>query len=279
MRRSFIARVIVGLTIGLSSVVAADETSTVTLDRAVYFTAPDGGDVQIASGDYRIEPAGESQLRLVMTSGGQPIQIAAYKTSHDETLVAPIAMAILEEGQDDPIHLVLILPDHRALDAIGSYSGIHSRAATVSALKPARLQTAVGHVKAASTPTPHQSAAPMTVVRVPQAGVLPSIAPPVRKTVQSRTSDLVSWDFIRMHNPDVIATVIKAVQAGKLDSHILAGVASPVRIAALLRQNYDSLLNAPQPNASRVGNRWAEILSPNISSQLATPRDPGKDDQ
>ena len=51
-------------------------------------------------------------------SGGQSIHIAASKASHEETLIAPIAIAVIEEGQDDTLHLVLVLSNGQALTPV-----------------------------------------------------------------------------------------------------------------------------------------------------------------
>src|SRR6185503_18420655 len=50
----------------------------------------------------------------------------------------------------------------------------------------------------------------------------------------------------------------------------LAGLASPVKVSALVRQNFSALANAAQPTSSSTSNRWAEILNPNLSAQVAS---------
>jgi hypothetical protein len=100
--------------------------STITLDRAVQFMAPDGNDVHLSPGTYHIEQLGETQLRL-LTPDGQRIQIAATKTSHEETIFAPTAIGVIEEGPDDYIHVVLLLPGGQALDGAGLMTQVQSR--------------------------------------------------------------------------------------------------------------------------------------------------------
>ncbi len=47
---------------------------------------------------------------------GRPVDsYCSFQTSHDETLIAPIAMGVMEEGQYDTLHLVLVLPNGQAL--------------------------------------------------------------------------------------------------------------------------------------------------------------------
>jgi hypothetical protein len=77
-----------------------------------------GSDIEVASGTYRVEQTEEKNLRLVR-DGGQAIEIPATTIPHQESVTASIAVAIVEEGQEDQVHLVLFLPQDDALDAVG----------------------------------------------------------------------------------------------------------------------------------------------------------------
>jgi hypothetical protein len=118
----------------------ADTIHTIVLDRPAHFTAPDGSDMQLPPANYHIEQAGESSLRLVK-DGAPPIEIQATRIPHDESISAPLALAVVEEGQDKPLHLVLVLPRGQVLDATGSFSGVQSRAISFSTFKRVQIQS------------------------------------------------------------------------------------------------------------------------------------------
>ncbi len=101
------------------------QSTTITFAAPVHFLMLDGNDVQVPAGTYRIEQAGESQLRLLSESA-PPIQIAATKIVHEERVSSLAAIAVMEEGQDDTLHLLLVLADGQGLDATGSFSGLRS---------------------------------------------------------------------------------------------------------------------------------------------------------
>ena len=98
------------------------QSTTITFVAPGHFLMLDGNDVQVPAGTYRIEQAGESQLRLLSESA-PPIQIAATKIVHEERVSSLAAIAVMEEGQDDTLHLLLVLADGQGLDATGSLSG------------------------------------------------------------------------------------------------------------------------------------------------------------
>ena len=150
------------------------QSTTITFVAPVHFLMLDGNDVQVPAGTYRIEQAGESQLRLLSESA-PPIQIAATKIVHEERVSSPTAIAVMEEGQDDTLHLLLVLADGQGLDATGSFSGLRSRG-TLSALQPVQVQSAVNQFKviappAPAQPSPQQMLPAAAIVRVPQASV------------------------------------------------------------------------------------------------------------
>jgi len=233
---------------------------TVVLERPIRFLRLDAGEVLAPPGRYDVDEADGPGIRL-LAEGRAPIVIPAARLRIDATATDPMAMTVMEEGEEDQVHVVLVLPDGRAFDATGFSSGITPRAAIVPALTSAQVQTAVGQSKPSVVPSG-------AMVRVPAAaGPLASL--PVSKTVQSTPSERVSWDFIRMQRPELIAAVLRDVQIGKRDPHTLAGLASSDRISALLKQNYDALLNPMSFGQADTRNRWAEILNPNIKTDLA----------
>lgn len=144
--------VLVGISLGWSTLPTQAETTvlTVTLDRAIHFTAPDGTDVVAEAGTYSVQPTGISSLRLFPQTEQPAIEIQTETTIHEETISAPTALLIAEEGQEDEMHLVLLLPDGQGLDTVGTFSGTRSRA-TRKALTATKLHTSL--VQASGLPS------------------------------------------------------------------------------------------------------------------------------
>ena len=101
--------------------------STIIFQKPVHFSSPDGADAEVAIGMYRVEQATEKTLRLVPQESKDPILILAQVTKHDQPLSDTLALSI--PYQEDEHHVVLLKPDGSALDAVGTYSGVKSRAA------------------------------------------------------------------------------------------------------------------------------------------------------
>jgi len=115
-------------------------TTTISLGRLTHFGAPDGSDVIAEPGTYRIEAISPAQLGLVPADGKPTVAVQALETSHRESLSTPVATIVTEES--DVVHLLLLFPEGSALDAIGSYSAVRTRA-PLEALKSARIAAVV----------------------------------------------------------------------------------------------------------------------------------------
>jgi hypothetical protein len=92
------------------------------LERSIYFADPDGMQVLAQPGLYAVTVTAEgSRLRLYPAGGAAPLTLATETTRHEETKPPlPLALVLSEE---DEVHVVLLLPERKALDARGSYSG------------------------------------------------------------------------------------------------------------------------------------------------------------
>jgi hypothetical protein len=101
-----------------------DEKSATVLrfERSIYFAGPDGRQVLAQPGLYAVTVIAEgSRLRLYPAGGTAPLTLATESTHHEETKPPlPLALILSEE---DEVHVVLLLPEGKALDARGSYSG------------------------------------------------------------------------------------------------------------------------------------------------------------
>jgi hypothetical protein len=130
-------------TLALGAYVMADDRPqpTITLERPVHFTAPDGSDVTAASGIHQVRQAGTGRLELAGSEGNVVLTLQAQEIGHDQALTTPVATVI--QTDEDVVHLVLLLPDKKALDAAGSTSGVRSRAGGFSPLTSAQVNQAL----------------------------------------------------------------------------------------------------------------------------------------
>lgn len=100
------------------------EIVRIDLDRPLHFITTDGTDMVAPAGSYLVEETEDAQLRL-LSEEHAPILLAADHMTHDIALPAPFALTFA--AQEDQPHLLLLMPDGRALDAIASVSGIRTR--------------------------------------------------------------------------------------------------------------------------------------------------------
>lgn len=175
--RRALMSVLIGITIGWTPLPtqAGTTVSTVTLDQAIFFTAPDGNDIVAEAGTYTVQPADDAQLRLLPQSEQPAIEMPAASISHGESLHAPLllqaistthtetiaqATALLIRGeQEDQWHLVYLTPDGKRLDAVGTTADVSSRGVSgiVSPRDRANFRTMMtqpGPASVAITPKP-----------------------------------------------------------------------------------------------------------------------------
>ena len=103
-----------------------------SLDKPVHFTGLDDSDIVVPPGLYKVTPSEESRLTLTPigeTEGAGSVTIVATATEFGEPLGGSLALSI--PYKEDEHHLMLLLPDGKARDAVGSYSGVRTRATTV----------------------------------------------------------------------------------------------------------------------------------------------------
>ncbi len=130
------------LLVGAIDLASAQDLASVQIERGAHFLTPDGADTFVTPGLYQIEGADATGLRLMQPDQPQEIKIQASHVTHQESVPAPVAITIIDEDQPDQVHVVLLLPDGRGLDARGSFSGIGSRA-VASTVKSAQIQKAM----------------------------------------------------------------------------------------------------------------------------------------
>jgi len=99
---------------------------TIKLERAVHFLSPDGADTVLTPGVYRIEAKDEKVINVTAVDGGEMITIQAEAGTHEQQLSAPEALTVAQE--EDLFHVVLLMPGGKTLDALGTFSGVSTRA-------------------------------------------------------------------------------------------------------------------------------------------------------
>ena len=104
----------------------AEFEQVVELEKAVHFQTPAGEAVVISPGAYSVEAA-DGALRLIPSSEeeGQPVTVQAEATTHEEAVEKPESMAM--PGEEDQHVVMLLMPNGKALEASGSYSGVSTR--------------------------------------------------------------------------------------------------------------------------------------------------------
>lgn len=105
------------------------DATVIDLPESAHFQTKEGADHIIGAGPYRVNGDGSDGLTLQELEGTGAVMLKAEAVTHDFELRGPIALAV-PEG-DDRRHIVLMMPGGQALNAIGSLSGVSSRA-TVS---------------------------------------------------------------------------------------------------------------------------------------------------
>jgi len=226
----FICLVIVSL-LATETGWAAPESPAVLIEKPSHFTAPDGTDVLVAAGTYRVEQSAETHLRLVADPPQPAVEIQATATTHEETVASPLALAIAEEGQEDDVHLVLLLPDGRGLDATGSLSGTRSRATRSQPINRFQMQKAMSQYQPLA-----QQRAYSPLLSVPPAAAA-AIAP-AETVVTSGPGNWVTWNYLAMHHPEIVAQALADVQTSKQPRTSIAGLASDVELNAMLKTDW-----------------------------------------
>jgi hypothetical protein len=102
----------------------------VTFEQAVHFSAPDGADVMIPAGRYDVAPeGGEEQLNLMPVDAGTTGKAWSILASPVTVPIELPAVAAVALSLDKAQHQVVWLrPNGSGLEAIGSYSGVITRA-------------------------------------------------------------------------------------------------------------------------------------------------------
>ena len=118
-----------------------EELDTVKLEREVHFTTPKATDIVAVPDTYRIVASAPNQLKLIAVMGNRVLEVSALSSNHPERISTPVALYVRDD--DKFPHVLLLLPDGNALEAIGSYDAIRSRGVTSSGLTSLQIQNAL----------------------------------------------------------------------------------------------------------------------------------------
>lgn len=213
------------------SVLSAEpQPPMIILSTTVHFTGPDGQEVLANPGTYRVEQQAP-HLRLTPVETQGELAVAATATTHGESLEDPFAIAIREEGQDDDVHLLLLMPDYTGFEAVGSISGVQKRA-TMSKLM------AASQIQRGREGLPQRSTSPAPLVKVPPPIVAAKPAGPTPGSPRSRPGKWVTWNYLMMNHPQLVAQSLAEVQGGQRPLASMSGLASPAELSEMLKINW-----------------------------------------
>lgn len=119
--------------------------TSLTIDQPLHFLKKDGSDTLLQPGTYRLEVTQEYQLRLVPGAVADPIIVEAVELPHDRELTAPVAGTLATD--ESTIHVVLFLPGNKALAAVGSRSGVRTRAGALTSTQLSQVQVSPSTMK------------------------------------------------------------------------------------------------------------------------------------
>ena len=99
--------------------------TSITLERQVHFVNSKGDATQVQPGTYEVSTI-QDTLQLYGESTDNLLPLQTHTFTHKESIEAPTPLSFMDREDE---HVVMLLyPDGTALEAVGSYSGIQSRA-------------------------------------------------------------------------------------------------------------------------------------------------------
>ena len=135
MARTLFILFMVILFLGTTNLSLANSTRTIELEKPVHFLTPGGEDVVVEQGRYEVGRASE-WLHLTPVGGEKTdaILVEAQPIDHDEMIEVPTTLSYFEH--EDAYVIRLLLPDQTGLEAMGSFSGVRSKAVRRPSRRP-----------------------------------------------------------------------------------------------------------------------------------------------
>jgi hypothetical protein len=95
-----------------------ENADTISFKEKVAFISPSGAEIITSLETYRVQSVGPSALQLVPFGKKDTFVIKAQSTKHDEDIGFPVALIAVDD--QDLVHVVLLLPGRKGLEAVGS---------------------------------------------------------------------------------------------------------------------------------------------------------------
>lgn len=192
--------------------------ASLSIDKALHFQAPDGASVSLDSGRYLVVADPSGGLRLILANG-KSLVVTATTATHGEKLTQ--AQAVIVPVGEDERHLVLLLPDGKRLEAIGSLSGIRSRGlARPEVVSNVALQDSVTQLRAAPTLEPLPGPMPIAPVPIAPVPIAPlpiapvPVAVPLLPPLPAPYTGLTGWVDLHAHPMTNLAFGGKLIHGG-----------------------------------------------------------------
>src|SRR5437867_4297112 len=86
--------------------------TTITIEKSVHFSAPDGADVMAAPGRYHVDSIEDAKPQLTpaeSAAGSSPLIVAAMALPHEEPVESRVALSV-SNGEDEH-HVVVLMAD------------------------------------------------------------------------------------------------------------------------------------------------------------------------
>ena len=117
-----------------------EDPDGIAIEKTLYFLDPDGRYVIVPAGLYLVRRREDSSLVLIPHQGRQAMVVHAQATEHQDSLSEPIALAITDQQTD--LHIILLEPGGKGLDAMGALTPVRLRSAEVPTLAADLLREA-----------------------------------------------------------------------------------------------------------------------------------------
>ena len=106
----------------------------VEFDREMHFLSKEGTDIALPAGSYYVDPVQDGiRFKSADQEEAEAVIVEAETTTHEQTVEAPESVSI-KEGDDQQVVLIL-MPEGKGLQAVGTISGIQSRGRMFRATK------------------------------------------------------------------------------------------------------------------------------------------------
>ena len=119
----------------------AEILDTVTVDSPIHFLTPQDADVVLSPGTYRVAEDEDNEMKFISVKDNTTILVSAFSGHHEATVATPIALYVRPD--ENISHILLLLPDGRAHEAVGSSDVTRSRSVRTFQLTPIQIQKAL----------------------------------------------------------------------------------------------------------------------------------------